>query len=145
MRHWFGIVIFMFWVAGCAAPRQYGNFLEHASVPLETGLARAGAEQLTKLYPPAATSFSLMRADDMFGRELSAALRRSGFAIIDGETIGSLSVRYVVDELGQNLFRIMLIVRAGSGAQSRGVVTSCAYKQISGALLPAGAWTRQTM
>lgn len=133
-------------LAGCARAPLYGNFLERTSVQAQALLAQDAAAQLRRAYSPAAMPLSLPDAHDAFGRALVTRLGRMGFAI-SGESSESpanaLTVRYVVDSLGSQFYRVSLVIwRARDSALISRM--NRAYAQRAGGMRPAGAWTRLT-
>jgi hypothetical protein len=133
-------------LAACASTPLYGNFLEHTSVRAQTFFALDTAAQLRRAYSPAALSLVVPSARDPFGLALVARLRRQGFAVADEGVAApphALTVRYVVDAIGDQLYRITLTVRR---TRDDALITrmSRAYGQQDGMVRAAGAWTRQT-
>ena len=146
-------------LAGCATPERsaYGNFTQSAPAAMEQTLADDAAKQLAALYPPATTRLDLQQATpDAFGSRLVESLRAKGYALLEfkpgSQTAASLNtvtgtatdraagagkpLRYIVDQLDANLYR--LTVRVGDQSLTRAYAPAQ-----SGTLRPAGAWVRK--
>ena len=150
-------------LAGCATPElpAYGNFTHSAPAAMEQTLADDAAKQLAALYPPASTRLDLQQATpDAFGSRLVESLRAKGYALLEfkpGSKTAALPstatatatatttdmaagagkpLRYIVDQLDANLYRLTLQV----GDQS---LTRAYAPAQSGTLRPAGAWVRK--
>ena len=132
-------------LAGCASPPLYGNFLERTTVQSQSFFALDAAAQLRRAYSPAAMPLVVPGARDPFGRALVTRLRHMGFAVSDEGSApapGALIVRYVVDGIGAELYRVTLVIwRARDSALLSRM--SRAYGKQAGVLHAAGAWTRQ--
>lgn len=144
-------------LAGCATPElpAYGNFTHSAPASMEQTLADDAAKQLAALYPPASTRLDLQQATpDAFGSRLVESLRARGYALLEfkpGAKTAALPatatttdraagagkpLRYILDQLDANLYRLTLRV----GEQS---LTRAYAPAQSGTLRPAGAWVRK--
>ena len=138
-------------LAGCATTSPYGNYLQSATVDQQK-LAGAAVKQLATLWPPAQTRFALQQATpDAFGAALVAALRESGYALLEfnpdaaqakasaeaaPDAEAPVSLGYVLDPAGDsNLYRLTLAV----GTQS----ITRPYREQDGALVPAGSWAHK--
>ena len=99
---------------------------------------------LVRLYPPAQTRIEVRQViGDDYGRQLIKELRRVGYAVrefdpentdISSAPMGhhSLALNYVVDEPGDGLTRITLLL--GNHRLTRG------YRVTRGLYVPAGEW-----
>lgn len=141
---WFALTL-----AGCAAPSQYGNFVQ--SVANQQQIATDAAQQIVTLWPPGTTRFELGQATpDAFGRALVRSLRGRGYALMeyaDDQAQASAGVaptgspaelllRYVLDQADTtNLYRLTLLV----GNQS----ITRPYLEENGSFVPAGYWVRK--
>jgi hypothetical protein len=140
---------------GCATPQQstYGNFTQSAPTAMHKTVANDAVKQLVVLYPPATTRLDLQQATpDAFGSLLVESLRVKGYALLEfkpgsttaaspGTGTGTAAgagkpLRYILDQLDANLYRVTLLV----GNQS---LTRAYLAAQSGTLHPAGAWVRK--
>jgi hypothetical protein len=122
-------------LGGCAsAPSAtpQGNFLPKGAA--QQGLADDALRKLQALYPPAKTRVALAQpAADPFGAALLQGMRGAGYAVQEGGEAadGVLPLRYVVDQLGGGLVRVM--VTLGGVSISRAYIDQAA----------AGPWVRK--
>ena len=127
-------------LGGCASTPKgavpQGNFLPQTAQ--QQRLADDALRQLQALYLPAKTRLALAQpAADPFGAALLKGLRTSGYAVQeDGATPAQaanapLPLRYVVDQLGGGLVRVMVTV--GGTSISRAYTDQAA----------AGPWMRK--
>ena len=143
-------------VVGCAnMATSYGNFTKN-SADIDQRLADDAAKELFALYLPASTQFHLQQSSaDTFGTALVDALRSNGYAVLEdhpkekatGDTKGQVQaataatgttnrdLRYVVDHLDSNLYRVVISV--GDQLLVRGYATD------GTTVSPAGAWARK--
>jgi hypothetical protein len=140
---------------GCATPERsaYGNFTQSAPTAMHNTVANDAVKQLVVLYPPATTRLDLQQATpDAFGSLLVESLRAKGYALLEfkpGSTTAASQdtgtdraagagkpLRYILDQLDANLYRVTLLV----GNQS---LTRAYLAAHSGTLHPAGAWVRK--
>ena len=142
---------------GCATPQpsSYGNFTQSVPAAMHQTLANDAVAQLAALYPPAATRLDLQQATpDAFGSLLVGSLRAKGYALLEfkpgAETAASLAtatatdraagagqpLRYILDQLDANLYRLTLLV--GNQSLTRAYLTAQ-----NGTVHPAGAWARK--
>jgi hypothetical protein len=148
-------------LGGCATPElsAYGNFTQSAPAAMQQTLADDAVKQLAALYPPAITRLDLQQATpDAFGSRLVESLRAKGYALLEfkpGSKTAALPatatttatatdraagagkpLRYIVDQLDANLYR--LTVRVGDQSLTRAYAPAQ-----SGTFRPAGAWVRK--
>ena len=150
-------------LVGCATPERsaYGNFTQSAPTAMEQTLADDAVKQLAALYPPATTRLDLQQATpDAFGSRLVESLRARGYALLEfkpGAKTAALPstststatatatdrgagagkpLRYIVDQLDANLYR--LTVRVGEQSITRAYLAAQ-----GGTWRPAGAWVRK--
>ncbi|NML17011.1 conjugal transfer protein TrbH [Azohydromonas caseinilytica] len=125
-------------LGGCASTPKgvpQGNFLPQSVE--QQWLAADTLRQLQVLYLPARTRLALAQpTTDPFGAALLKGLRTSGYAVQEGAkaaqgTDGALPLRYVVDQLGGGLVRVMVTV--GGTSISRAYANQAA----------AGPWMRK--
>ena len=127
-------------LGGCVtAPKgavPQGNFLPQTVQ--QQRLANDALRQLQTLYLPARTNLALAQpVADPFGAALLKGLRSSGYAVQEAGTAPAqvanapLPVRYVVDQLGGGLVRVMVTV--GTTSISRAYLDQAA----------AGPWMRK--
>jgi hypothetical protein len=142
---------------GCATPERsaYGNFTESAPAAMHKTVANDAVKQLVVLYPPATTRLDLQQATpDAFGSLLVESLRAKGYALLEfkpGSTTAASQdtgtgtdraagagkpLRYILDQLDANLYRVTLLV--GNESLTRAYLAAN-----SGTLHPAGAWVRK--
>ena len=142
---------------GCATPQPsgYGNFTQSVPAAMNQSLADDAVKQLAALYPPAATRLDLQQATpDAFGSLLVGSLRAKGYALLEfkpgAETAASpvtatatdraagagQPLRYILDQLDANLYRLTLLV--GNQSLSRAYLAAQ-----NGTVHPAGAWVRK--
>jgi len=127
-------------MSGCAST-QYGNFLKSNDDANEI-IAIDAVEKVSKIYLPAKTTFSLnqkIKANDVFGRLFINGLRDKGFAVEEfrkdskDSPVGTV-LGYTLDE-NDGSYRISIY----SGDE----VLSRAYKNDSGMVVVAGAWSKK--
>jgi hypothetical protein len=132
----------------CAQPRSYGDFLVHVTPKDEDTLAADAAQQLKRLYAPGSTHVAIAAPTDPFGKALSSRLRQLGFAVMDGDRSdnpkNATRLRYVVDDIGEQFFRTVLMVAPQRGSGTRGILTARAYMRTPRGPAAAGPWTNQT-
>ncbi len=134
--------IVLLFLAGCATT-QYGNYIEDTSSSHNAIIATDAAYQLTQLYPPASTTFSLRHpATDPFGSVLLERLRNDGYAVKEYIKTNPLeqdapaqydgaALAYVLDQ-SSNVYRLSLTID--------GHILTRAYRYDDKQLAPGGAW-----
>jgi len=140
-------------LVGCATPElpAHGNFTQSAPAGIHQTLADDAARQLVVVYPPASTCLDLQQATpDAFGSLLVESLRAKGYALLEfkagSKTAASPGtdraagagkpLRYILDQLDANLYRLTL--RVGDQSLTRAYLATQ-----SGTLHPAGVWLRK--
>ena len=152
-------------LGGCATPElsAYGNFTQSAPAAFHQAMAIDAVKQLVAVYPPAHTRLDLQQATpDAFGSRLVESLRVKGYALLEfkpGSKTAALPatatatatamatatdraagagkpLRYILDQLDANLYRVTL--RVGDQSLTRAYLAAQ-----SGTLRPAGAWVRK--
>ncbi len=128
-------VLVLGFLSGCAS--QYGNYANISELGNEQ-IAADTASELALLYPPASTHLVVSQpSKDSYGAELVKNLRERGYALVDSSaaTSSSNSLAYVVDQIGENLYRVQISIDSQ--------VLSRVYMSSSKGVTPAGFWTRK--
>jgi hypothetical protein len=121
-------------LAGCGGGVPYGSFVTGRD-RAQAAIAEDAAKKLAASFRATGQAIRFAHdADDAFGRDLAAELRKEGFAIRSKPADGELLVRYVVDVVkGTDFLRATIYVRGRTFAR--------AYAQRAGGLYPVGPWS----
>jgi hypothetical protein len=151
------LVVLCLILSACTPP--YGNYTKNVDA-VNVQMADDSADELAALYPPASTRFSISQdSKDAYGTELLKSLREKGYALEEGSSLSNFIVHptplatasgaasspekttsnkcfgYIVDQLGEGLYRVT--IRIGSACLSR------VYSVSGNRIAPAGAWSRK--
>lgn len=128
------VVIFL---VGCSSSK-YGNYTQNLP-EFNSVLAQNAYTQLSILYPPSTSSFTLSHEfNDEFGINLYEKLKSGGYAIYQPTNQNvelGIELAYVIDKTENDMYRVTLFV---DGKQ----LTKC-FLIKDGKVTSVGFWTKQ--